>query len=96
MLESIEGKEEADAAVASRKLGHTVVACRWRVYGVATEWMIIRLDLLLYTGCPPIPPALCYIPHISGGEHPPNFTVLEKTLCGACWRGMGGTPRLHL
>ena len=24
-----------------------------------------------------------------GGEHPPNFTVLEKTWCKACWRRHG-------
>ena len=27
------------------------------------------------------PLALCYISHISGGEHPPNFTILGKMLC---------------
>ena len=29
------------------------------------------------------PLALCLMSHIDGGEHPPNFTVLGKTLCGA-------------
>ena len=36
------------------------------------------------------PLVLCYDSHvICGGEHPPNCTVLEETLCGAC-RCRGG------
>ena len=31
------------------------------------------------------PLALCHISHIAGGEHPPNFTVMGKNLCEACW-----------
>ena len=34
-------------------------------------------------------PAVCYISHIGGGEHHPNFTVLGKTLCEASWRWHG-------
>ena len=30
------------------------------------------------------PLGLCHISHISGGKHPPIFTALGKTLCGAC------------
>ena len=33
--------------------------------------------------------ALCYISQVSGGEHPPNFTVLVQALCEACWRCHG-------
>ena len=36
------------------------------------------------------PPALCYIPHVSGCEHPPNFTVMAITECGACRLAWGG------
>ena len=36
-------------------------------------------------GVMPKPP-----PHISGGEHPPNFTVLGKILRAACQRRHGG------
>ena len=30
------------------------------------------------------PLALCYISHMSSGEHPPIFTILRRILCGAC------------
>ena len=31
--------------------------------------------------------------HISGGEHPPNLTVLRKILCEVCRARVAGTPR---
>ena len=37
-----------------------------------------------HTHTGPGPLALCYISHINGGEHHPNFKVLRKTLCEAC------------
>ena len=42
------------------------------------------------------PLALAYISHIRCGEHPPNFNVLGKTLCGACRhrRGRGASAVL--
>ena len=39
----------------------------------------------------PTPLALCYTSHIGGGQHPPNFTVMGTTECGACRRRRGGT-----
>ena len=47
------------------------------------------LNTLPLTLGDPEPLALFYISRISGGEHPPNFTVLGKALCGACPRRHG-------